>query len=180
VATLKIPVGPNDHIEGSPKASVILGEYGDYECPACGLAYPIVKAVQKHFGRDLAFVFRNFPLSQAHPHAESAAETAEWAGSHGKFWQMHGGLYENQATLGLPLHCALARALGLGEDDLLQALENRSFYPKVRADFMGGVRSGVNGTPTFFINGRRHDGSYDFAHLVAAIDEELVHLKAAT
>jgi len=173
MATLKVPVGPDDHIQGNPKAPITLVEYGDYECPACGLAYPIVKAVQKHFGRDLQFVFRNFPLAQVHPNAESAAETAEWAASHHRFWEMHDALYENQAMLGLPLYLSLANGLRLPDEELSAALENRIFYPKVRADFMGGVRSGVNGTPTFFINGRRHDDSYDFAHLVAAIDMEL-------
>jgi len=173
MAILKVPVGPDDHIQGNPKAPITLVEYGDYECPACGLAYPIVKAVQKHFGRNLRFIFRYFPLAQAHPNAESAAETAEWAASHRRFWEMHDALYENQTMLGLPLYLALANALQLPEVELSVALENRIFHPKVRADFMGGVRSGVNGTPTFFINGRRHDASYDFAHLVAAIDMEL-------
>jgi protein-disulfide isomerase len=173
MATLKVPVGPDDHVQGNAKAPITLVEYGDYECPACGLAYPIVLAVQKHFGRDLKLVFRNFPLAQVHPNAESAAETAEWAASHHQFWEMHDALYENQAMLGLPLYLSLANGLRLPEEELSAALENRIFYPKVRADFMGGVRSGVNGTPTFFINGRRHDAPYDFAHLVAAIDMEL-------
>jgi protein-disulfide isomerase len=170
MATLKVPVGPDDHVQGNAKAPITLDEYGDYECPACGLAYPIVLAVQKHFGRDLKFVFRNFPLAQVHPNADSAAETAEWAASHHRFWEMHDALYENQAMLGLALYLSLANALGLPDEELSAALENRIFYPKVRADFMGGVRSGVNGTPTFFINGRRHDDSFDFAHLVASID----------
>jgi protein-disulfide isomerase len=179
MATLKVPVGPHDHAQGNPTAPVTLVEYGDYECPACGLAYPIAKVVQKHFARDLRFVFRNFPLAQIHPLAESAAETAEWAASHGRFWEMHDLLYENQTTLGPPLYLSLAGALKLPEDDLRRALENRAFYRKVREDFLGAVRSGAKGTPTFFINGRRHDGSYDFAHLVAAIDEELENVKAA-
>ena len=173
MATLKVPVGPDDHVQGNPKAPITLVEYGDYECPACGLAYPIVKAVQEHFDRDLRFCFRNFPLTQVHPNAESAAETAEWAASHRRFWEMHDALYENQAMLGLPLYLSLANALELPEEELSAALKNRIFYPKVRADFMGGVRSGVNGTPTFFINGRRYDASFDFAQLVAAIDMEL-------
>jgi protein-disulfide isomerase len=180
MARLKTPLGPNDHLQGNPNAPVALVEYGDYECPACGLAYPVVKAVQKHFGRDLRFVFRNFPLMQIHPHAESAAETAEWAALYKQFWEMHDLLYENQTGLGLPLYLALARALELPEDDLEKALEKHLFYLKVREDFMGGVRSGVNGTPTFFINGRRHDGSYGFADLVTAIDQELADVKAAS
>jgi len=148
-------------------------EYGDYECPACGAACPIVKAVQEHVGKRLRFVFRNFPLTRIHPEAESAAETAEFAGAHGRFWEMHDGLYENQGSLGLPLYLSLAKALRLPEQDLTDALKNRTFRPKVRTDFMGGLKSGVNGTPTFFINGRRHDASFEFNDLVAAIEAEL-------
>ena len=138
MATLKVPVGQDDHIQGNPKAPLTLVEYGDYECPACGLAYPIVKAVQKHFGRDLRFVFRNSPLAQMHPNAESAAETAEWAASHRRFWEMHDALYEIETMLGLPLYLSLANALQLSEEELSVALENRIFYPKVRADLPGG------------------------------------------
>src|SRR5580658_3005308 len=100
MATLKIPVSTTDHIQGDEQAPVILVEYGDYECPHCGHAYPIIKQVQKHFGKRLRFVFRNFPLSQLHPHAEAAAEVAEFAGTQGKFWEMHDALFENQARLG--------------------------------------------------------------------------------
>jgi protein-disulfide isomerase len=177
MSVLQVPVTAADHIQGDPHAPTTLVEYGDYECPGCGIAYPIVKAVQKHFGKRLRFVFRNFPLTQIHPDAESAAETAEFAGAHGRFWEMHDGLYENQASLGLPLYLALARALRLPEETLREALENATFRPKVRSDFMGGLKSGVNGTPTFFINGKRHDGSYDFNDLVAAIDAKLVQAK---
>jgi protein-disulfide isomerase len=180
MATLKVPVGPTDHIQGNPVAPVTLVEYGDYECPACGLAYPIVHAVQKHFEGELRFVFRNFPLAQAHPQAESAAEAAEWAGSHQRFWEMHDGLYENQRMLGLPLYFALVKALALPEEDLREALKGRTFYRKVRQDFMSGARSGVNGTPTFFIHDQRYDSSFDFVHLVAAIDRELAQIKAGT
>jgi len=173
MSVLQIPVTAADHIQGDPHAHVTLVEYGDYECPACGPAYPIVKAVQKHFGKRLRFVFRNFPLTQIHPQAESAAETAEFAGAHERFWEMHDGLYENQGTLGLPLYLSLAEALHLPEKALSEALEKHTFKPRVRSDFMGGLKSGVNGTPTFFINGRRHDAAYDFDDLVAAIDAEL-------
>jgi protein-disulfide isomerase len=154
---------------------VTLVEYGDYECPHCGLAHPIVKLVRAHFGDKLEFVFRHFPLSQAHPNAESAAEAAEYAGAHGRFWEMHDGIYENQDRLGLPLLFALAGGLGLSESGLRNALVNGEYEPKVRSDFLGGVRSGVNGTPTFFINGQRHDGSYAFEDLVAGIE---AHLRA--
>ena len=119
-------------------------------------------------------VFRNFPLTRLHPEAENAAETAEFAGALGHFWEMHDALYENQDGLGLPLYLALAEAMNLPKAELSEALETRAFGPKVRSDFMGGLKSGVNGTPTFFVNGKRHDGSFELDDLVAAIDAELV------
>jgi protein-disulfide isomerase len=179
MAVLRVPVTPGDHIQGDYNAPATLVEYGDYECPYCGLAYPVVRRVQKHFGRNLRFVFRHFPLTQAHPMAESAAETAEFAGAQGRFWEMHDGLYENQDRLGPPLLFALANALGLSERELRMALEAGVYEPKVRADFLGGVRSGVNGTPTFFVGNVRHDGPFDFEYLVAAIEDALANAKAA-
>ncbi len=173
MAVLKVPVTDADHIEGDAAAPVTLVEYGDYQCPACGAAYPIVKAVQKHFGRRLRFVFRNFPLTQIHPEAETAAETAEFAAGHQRFWQMHDALYENQDELGPELYLALAKALGLSGKELTDALSGHAFRAKVRDDFRSGLSSGVNGTPTFFINGRRHDGSFDPVDLIAAIDAQL-------
>lgn len=178
MSVLRVPVTQADHIQGFPGAPVTMVEYGDYECAFCGLAHPIVKSVQKRFAKQLRFAFRHFPLAQVHPYAQSAAETAEFAGAHGHFWQMHDGLYENQASLGVPLFFALAAALDLPGEALRTALETGSYASKVRNDFVGGVRSGVNGTPTFFIGGRRHDGSFDFAELVSAIDAALLQAKA--
>src|SRR3954453_11571679 len=109
--TLKVPVTPHDHIRGPAKAPVTLVEYGDYECPYCGLAHTVVQLLLQQFRRQLRFVFRHFPLTQVHPNAEPAAQTAEFAGAHNKFWQMHDGLYENQERLGPPLFLALACAL---------------------------------------------------------------------
>jgi protein-disulfide isomerase len=171
VATLKVPVGAEDHSQGAEGAEVILVEYGDYQCPYCGEAYPIVKQVQKHFGSRLRFVFRNFPLKELHPHAEAAAETAEFAGANGKFWEMHDLLFENQRRMSDQLFAQLAKELSLPADACERALETGEFKERVRDDFHGGVRSGVNGTPTFFINGHRHDGSYEFRALVAAIEQ---------
>jgi protein-disulfide isomerase len=170
---LSVAVSAKDHRQGDPAAPCTLVEYGDYQCPSCGQAYPIVKRLQKHFGKRLSFVFRNFPLTQMHPYAEPAAETAEFAGAHGKFWEMHDLLYENQDLLDESLLVELAQQLDLPRPKLLEALESREFEPRVKADFSGGVRSGVNGTPTFFINGQRHDGAYDFASLIEAIDAVL-------
>jgi protein-disulfide isomerase len=180
MSVLRVPVTSDDHIQGDEHAPVTLVEYGDYECGYCGLAYPIVKRVQKHFGKKLRFVFRHFPLTQIHPYAQSAAETAEFAGTHGRFWQMHDGIYENQSQLGIPLLFSLVEALGLSEVELRVSLETGKYAPKVHGDFLGGVRSGVNGTPTFFINNRRHEASFDYEDLVAAIDAVLLHAKAAT
>ncbi len=171
---LKIPVSAEDHLQGDPHAPVMLVEYGDYECPHCGRAYPIVQRVQKHFGKQLAFVFRNFPLNEIHPHAQSAAESAEFAAAHQRFWEMHDLIFENQAQLGMPMLLQLAGTLGLSGTDLGSAPESEKYTPHVKKDFLGGVRSGVNGTPTFFINGRRHDAAFEFEDLVAAIQTQLI------
>lgn len=174
MATLKVPVTELDHIQGGAHALVTLVEYGDYECPHCAHAHPIVKGVQKHFGERLRFVFRNFPLKEVHPNAESAAESAEFAGANGRFWEMHDGIFENQDAIGLSLLFELAEGLELSVPDLRDALETQQFELRVREDFRGGVRSGVNGTPTFFINGHRHDGPFELDDLVEAIERRMV------
>jgi protein-disulfide isomerase len=179
MATLRVPIVPEDHAQGPGNAEVTFVEYGDYECPHCGRAYPIVKQVQEHFQKRLRLVFRNFPLGQIHPHAVAAAEVAEFAGVQGNFWEMHDLLFEHQARLGEPLFLELAQILKLSPKALLQALEERTFEARVRADFNGGVRSGVNGTPTFFINGLRHDASFDFETLVSAIQGAMRKTKTA-
>jgi len=171
MATLRVPVGSSDHVQGPGDAVVTLVEYGDYQCPHCGRAYPIVKAIQKEFGNQLRFVFRNFPLRELHPHAEAAAETAEFAGEQGKFWEMHDLIFENQSALGERLFSELARRLDLDVNALRESLRSGAFSERVARDFSGGVRSGVNGTPTFFINGARHDASFEFETLSAAIRE---------
>ena len=173
MATLKVPVTESDHIQGSADALVTLVEYGDYECPHCGHAHPIVRLLQKQFGEQLRFVFRNFPLKEIHPNAETAAESAEFAGVNGQFWEMHDGIFENQDAIGLPLLFELAQGLELSVPELRDALEARQFEHRVREDFRGGVRSGVNGTPTFFINGLRHDGPFELEDLVEAIERQM-------
>ena len=179
MATLKVPIVSEDHAQGPENAEVTLVEYGDYECPHCGRAYSIIKQVQQHFENRLRLVFRNFPLGEMHPHAIAAAEVAEFAGAHGKFWEMHDLLFENQARLGDALFVELSKQLKLSTTALRQALEGRTFEARVRSDFNGGVRSGVNGTPTFFINGHRHDGSFDFDSLVSAIQGAMSKAKSA-
>lgn len=168
---LKVPVTPADHIQGDLKARIILVEYGDYECPFCGSAYPIIKRVQKHFGKNLCFVFRNFPLVEAHPYAGIAAITAEFAGSKQKFWEMHDILYENQQALEVPDLLSYAESLKLSPAELQDAITHEKFADKIKNDFMGGVKSGVNGTPMFFINGNRHNGSFEYDELVDAIEQ---------
>jgi protein-disulfide isomerase len=154
----------------------VLVEYGDYECPHCGHAYPIVKRVQQHFGSRLGFVFRNFPLREAHPHAEMAAETAEFAGDRQRFWEMHDAIFENQESISAEMLMSLAEDLEMSATDLRRALETGTYRPRVQEDFGGGARSGVNGTPTFFINGRRHDGAFELEDLVGAIQSELAEM----
>ncbi len=173
MARLKAPVTPRDHIRGPADAAITLVEYGDYECPHCGAIDAIVKAVQQNFARELRFVFRHFPLKEVHPNAEAAAESAEFAAAHGRFWEMHDGFYQNSERFGPSLPFELAQALDLPEAELRKALETGEYAAKVRADFRGGVRSGVNGTPTFYINDRRHDGSFGIDDLVAAVETQL-------
>jgi len=170
MSNLKIPVGAEDHVQGPENAPITLLEYGDFECPFCGRAYPIVKQVQEHFRDRLRFVFRNFPLGELHPYAAMAAQTAEFAAANDKFWPMHNLLFENQIRFGSEFFLELARQLKLSAESLARAWEDGTFEARVIADFKGGVRSGVNGTPTFFINGQRHDGPYDLEFLVAAIE----------
>jgi len=159
-AQLTPPVSRRDHAAGDEGAPVTLVEYGDYECPHCGHAYPIIKSIQHRLGKKLRFVFRNFPLAEAHPHARHAAEAAEAAADQGKFWQMHDALFENQTQLEDDDLVATARRLRLDAEGIARALEEGTCTARVREDFRGGIRSGVNGTPTFFINGLRYDESW--------------------
>jgi protein-disulfide isomerase len=167
---LKVAVSDQDHIQGSESAEITLVEYGDYECSHCGEAYAVVKRLQKHYGDALRFVFRNFPLSESHPLAEPAAESAEFAATHGKFWEMHDGIFEHQSTLSLDLLRSLAKKNGMDTQALTDALDKHTFRERVKKDFGSGLRSGVNGTPTFFINGQRHDTDPDFDGLVKGIE----------
>ncbi len=174
MATLKVPVGPADHSQGPADAPVTLVEYGDYECSQCGHAYPIIKAVQNRFGKQLRFAFRNFPLREIHPNAEVAAETAEFAATHGKFWDMHDLIFENQNSLSEQMLGELAHRLTLDRQALRDALRSGTFAERVQEDLSSGVRSWVNGTPTFFINSQRHDGDFELETLLQAI-QKMIH-----
>jgi formate-nitrite transporter family protein len=168
---LTLPIGSRDHVEGPAEATLVLVEYGDYECPYCGAAYPIVKKVQKRLGSRLRFVFRNFPLTNMHPYAQQAAETAEAAAAQGKFWEMHDFLYENQTSLGDPaVLLRHARKLQLDAAQLEREVAGHVYLPRIEEDYRSGIRSGVNGTPTFFVNSVRYDGYLEFEPLVAALE----------
>lgn len=167
--TLVHDVGPRDHVQGPADAPVTLLEYGDYQCPYCGAAHPIVKALQRHLGDNLRFAFRHFPLATIHEYAEGAAEAAEAAGAQHKFWQMHDTLFENQPALDFDSLVGYAEDLGLDVERFTTELANQVYAPRVREDFLSGIRSGVNGTPTFFINGLRHEGSFDFETMLESI-----------
>lgn len=173
MSTLTVPVNAGDHMQGSNDARVTLVQYGDYECPYCGETYPIVKSIQKKMGGDLRFIFRNFPLTESHPHALAAAQAAEAAGLQGRFWEMHDLLYENQDTLEDRDLLAFAGRLKLDIDKFKHAFSSDEVTTKIQEDFSGGIRSGVNGTPTFFINGVRHDDSYEYGDLLSALQEQL-------
>jgi protein-disulfide isomerase len=166
---LTLPVTDRDHIHGSAEALVTLVEYGDYECPDCGRAYPIVEEIRQEVGDQLRFVFRNFPLTQSHEHAEMAAEGAEAAAAQERFWEMHRTLFTHQNEVDTSNLLQYASRLGIDTEQFRRALTTHAFRDRVHEDFMSGVRSGVNGTPTFFINGVRYDGPVDMSSLLGAV-----------
>jgi len=166
---LTAPVSRRDHHSGPLNAAAQLLEYGDFECPACGAAHPLVKAVREALGQNLCFAFRNFPLVNIHPHAESAAEAAEAAAAQGKYWEMHDTLFENQEALDEDDLARYAAMLAMDSARLIDEVVNHAHEGRIREDFASGMRSGVNGTPTFFINGARYDGSRDLESMAAAL-----------
>ncbi|MEP7067019.1 MAG: DsbA family protein [Gemmatimonadota bacterium] len=171
-STLTPPVSDIDHAQGPAHAKVTLVEYGDYECSYCGRAYTIVKQLQDEMGMQMRFVFRNFPLSEAHPNALHAAIAAEAVGAHGEdeFWQMHDTLFEHQDALEDEDLAAYAEEIGIPGTEVTDAFRGGELADRVHADFRGGVRSGVNGTPTFFVNGERFDGDWsDVQALLTAV-----------
>jgi protein-disulfide isomerase len=162
---LKPPVSDKDHIQGNEHAAIELLEYGDYQCPHCGKAYTIVKAIQEEFGDRLKFVFRNFPLSKVHPQAKMAAMAAEAAAMQGRFWEMHDIIFENQQSLVTSSLIKYAKQIGLDLAQFQAHLNSNGIIKKVEADFESGVRSGVNGTPGFFVNGEKYNDSWDEKNL---------------
>jgi protein-disulfide isomerase len=162
------PVSSRDHVRGPESAPVTLVEYGDFECPHCGAAYPVLAELQQRFGDRLRFVFRHFPLTNVHPHAQAAAEASEWAAAQDRFWQLHDRVYETQKQLSEAHLARLAEELGLDGVSLSHTLADHHFFARVKEDFLGGIKSGVKGTPAFFLNEVRHEG--DAASLVPAIE----------
>ena len=173
-ATLTPPVSARDHAEGPANAPATLVEYGDYECPYCGAAYPVIKNLQAAFRQKLRFVFRNFPLTQAHPYALVAAEAAEAAAVQGKFWKMHDFIYEHQDDLEPDILPAWAEEVGLDLQEFGIAIKQGAVTRRIKEDRISGVRSGVNGTPCFFINGARYDGAGDYDSLRLALEEQQI------
>lgn len=169
---LLIPTSNKDHFQGSLDSTITLVEYGDYQCPYCRLAYPVVKQVQKELGKELCFVFRNFPLRQAHPFAMMAAEAAEAAALQNKFWDIHDLIYENQPLLSPDLIAELAEELDLDLKKLKSDMKSAEILKKIEEDFKTGIRSGVNGTPCFFINEERYEGAPAVRDLVKTIREK--------
>jgi len=163
------PVGHTDHVQGAQDAPVTLIEYGDFECPYCGAMYPVIKSVQQAMGDRLRFVFRQFPLTSMHPHALHAAELSEAAATIGRFWEAHDVLYENQNRLSDRELTIYASHIGVRPSELATAFEG-AYDERIQGDLDGGLRSGVNGTPTLFVNGRRYDGDHDVESLLEALN----------
>jgi protein-disulfide isomerase len=174
MSQLILPVNSGDHIFGNPTAVLELVEYGDYECPYCGRAYPIIKNIQQQLGNDLKFVFRNFPLRKIHLHAFMASIATEAAGLQDKFWQMHDIIFENQNALDAGNIFQFASVLGLDLDRFKNDIEKKSVNDKVEKDFESGIRSGVNRTPTFFINGEKYEGEWSDGHLLQYLETRLM------
>ncbi len=170
-ATLQVPVTSDDHIQGPNTATITMVEYGDYECSYCGEAFGIVRELERTFADSLRLVFRNFPLANVHPHAEDAAELAEAVALQGRFWEIHDLLYENQRDLDEQALVGYAERAGANVAQALQAIAAGKPRRRVQSDLQGGLRSGVNGTPSFFINGLRYDDPWDYSSLAAHLED---------
>jgi protein-disulfide isomerase len=177
--SLRPEVSERDHAIGSADAPVTLVEYGDYQCPHCYRAHPIVTSIRKQLGDQLRFVFRNFPLAEMHPEAMHAAESAESVAVHSgeqAYWKMHDLIYEHQQDSWDALDdehlLRYAAKAGAKREQVQRDIADGTFEARVRTEFLGGVRSGVNGTPTFFINGQRFEGDWsNVAAFTAALRE---------
>jgi protein-disulfide isomerase len=172
-ALLSIPVGPEDHSRGPLDAKLTVVEYGDYQCPYCGQAYPIVEQLFNEFADSMRLVFRNLPLAEVHPHAEAAAEVAEAVALQGKFWEIHDTLFENQRDLSAGALLRYVNDVGADAERATSDIARGAPKQRVEADFEGAIRSGANGTPTFFVNGVRYDGSWMYEPFAAYLSQLL-------
>jgi protein-disulfide isomerase len=170
---LTVPVGPRDHVRGAEGALVTLVEYGDFECPQCAAAYPIITRIIDTFGDRLRFVFRHFPLTNSHPNAQHAAEAAEVAARGGAFWPMYEALYAERAKLSDRKILECGAAAGVSSVEIERAWASHELLGRIKEDFASGIKSGVTGTPSFFINGARHEGGWDELALAHAIEAAL-------
>ena len=168
---LALAVGERDHFQGPASAPVTLVEYGDYECPYCRAAVPIVLELQHQLGDQLRFVFRHFPLTGSHPHAQQAAEVAEAAAVQGRFFEMHAALFENQEALENEHLLTYAEDLGFDISRIRRELGAHSYAGRVREDFESGLSSGARGTPTFYLDDLRYDGIIGVRQLLSAIQQ---------
>jgi len=168
-SSLLLPLRPEDHAHGSEDAPYTLVEYGDYECPDCGRLYAILRDLQNSIASRLRVVFRHYPLSGIHHHAQQAAEAAEAAGAQGKFWEMHTLLFEQQDALHTKDLIRYAEELSLDVDRFRTELKNQTHSAKVRGDFVAGVQNGVYRTPGLFLNGVRYDDRWDSDSLRALL-----------
>ena len=155
---LKPAVGSQDHVQGPAEAAIEIVEYGDYQCPHCGSAYPVIKEIQKKFRQKVRFVYRNFPLAESHEFAMPAAVASEAAALQDKFWEMHDIIFENQDSLSNEGLFKMATEAGLDIEKFKEDIQKKELEQKVESDFESGIRSGVNGTPSFFVNGTKFDG----------------------
>ncbi|MES2456445.1 MAG: thioredoxin domain-containing protein [Bacteroidota bacterium] len=170
--SLKPAVSNTDHAQGNLNADLVIVEYGDYQCPYCGAAYPVLKELMSQFGSQIKFVFRNFPLSEMHQYARPSALAAEAASLQGKFWEMHDAIYENQHYLNESLLLHLGEKLNLNIPKFKRDIENSGLAKKVDADFESGIVSGVNGTPSFYVNGKKFDGGAEDLFQLLSTNEE--------
>lgn len=170
---LAVPVGAADHLLGPVRAAVTVVEYGDFECPNCKQAAPAVKLLLARFEGRVRFVYRHFPLEGVHPHALQAALAAEAAGAQGKFWPMHNLLFDSQAHLKLPHLRGYAERLELDMERYDADMAGKVYLHRVREHIESGEKSGVRGTPTFFVDGSIQDVSFGLQHLFERVEEAL-------
>jgi Na+:H+ antiporter, NhaA family len=170
LSELTPPLSAEDHVDGPNGAELELVMYGDFQCPYCAAAYPIIRRIRDRLAGRLLFGFRHFPLRDIHPDAQLAAEASEAAAAQGAFWPMHDRVYESRGALGRTDLIGHASELGLDAERVAGELDSSAHAARVQRDFDSGLASGVRGTPGFFVGGRLHVGSFDAASLIAALE----------